>query len=144
MYIAISRINSIIITCYESGGGGGGAIIWYFTKCWNHRKEPRCRVFQIRAQNRNIQLCAQPQHNWKLCMFSSVFMLNLMVFQGLAVLFKPILALHIINFSSCRNNWGGGAQNDISPNILMGGGGGGRLPPAPPPPPRIDASCKEY
>ena len=35
-----------------------------------------------------------------------------MVFQGLAVLFKPILALHI-KFSSCRNYWGGGGKNDM-------------------------------
>ena len=27
--------------------------------------------------------------------------------------FKPILALHIIHCSSCRNYWGGGGQNDM-------------------------------
>ena len=45
----------------------------------------------------------------------------------MTVLFDPILALHIINFSSCRNYWGGGggAKRYVCP------------------PPRIDASeCK--
>ena len=67
-------------------------------------------------------------------MFSSIFyMLNLMVLQWLAVLFKPILGLDIMNFSSCRNNWGGGgtAKRYVCPNIK----------PPPPPPPRIDASA---
>ena len=43
----------------------------------------------------------------------------------MAVLFKPILALHIINFSSCRNYWGEGAKRYVCPpppNIFMGGG----------------------
>ena len=57
----------------------------------------------------------------------------------MTVLFKPILALHIIHFSSCGNYWGGGGggQNDMfapPPIISLGG----RL--LPPPPPRIDAS----
>ena len=58
-------------------------------------------------------------------MFSGIFIYNCMVLKCMIVLFKPILALHIINFSSCLNYWGGGGGNDISP---------------PPPPPRIDAS----
>ena len=45
----------------------------------------------------------------------------------MTVLFKPILALHIINFSSCRNYWGGGQNDMFSPNIFIGGGGGGVL-----------------
>ena len=45
--------------------------------------------------------------------------------------FEPILALHIINFSSRRNYWGGGAKRYVCPpNIFMGGGGD--CPPAPP------------
>ena len=51
----------------------------------------------------------------------------------MTVLFKPILALHIINFSSCRNYWGGG-----------GGGGGETICLPPPPPPRIDASDYKF
>ena len=52
----------------------------------------------------------------------------------MTVLFKPILALHITNFSSCRNYWGGGGKSIcLPPNIFMGV----RLPPQPP---RIDAS----
>ena len=50
----------------------------------------------------------------------------------MTVLFKPILALHIINFSSCRNYWGGGGGNDMfAPQYFNWG----RLPPQPPPPP---------
>ena len=33
----------------------------------------------------------------------------------MTVLFKPILALHIINFSSCRNYWGGGVKTICPP-----------------------------
>ena len=48
----------------------------------------------------------------------------------MTVLFKPILALHIINFSSCRNYWGGGGKTIClpPPNIFIGG----RLAPQPP------------
>ena len=53
----------------------------------------------------------------------------------MTVLFKPILALHITHFSSCRNYWGGGKSICLPPNIFMGA----QLP-QPPPPPRIDAS----
>ena len=59
-----------------------------------------------------------------------------MVFQGLAVLLKPILALHIINFSSCRN-YCGGAKRYVCPpppNIFMGGS-------RPPPPPQDRRLC---
>ena len=61
-----------------------------------------------------------------------------MVFQGLAVLFKPILALHIINFSSCPNYWGGGgrAKRYVCPPPIFSWGGGDCAPP----PLRIDAS----
>ena len=85
------------------GGGGGGGNFKFFGA--------------LRAQNHNIQLCTQsaPQ-NSKLCMLSSIFMLNLMVFQGLAVFFKPILALHIINFSSCRKK-----RYVCSPQYFHGG-----------------------
>ena len=43
------------------------------------------------------------------------------------MLFKPIIALHMINFSSCRNYWGGG-HNDMfaPPPIFSLGGGGGQ------------------
>ena len=52
----------------------------------------------------------------------------------MTVLFTLILALHIINCSSCRNYWGGGGVgNDMfapPPNIFIrGGGGGGSAPP---------------
>ena len=80
----------------------------------------------VKRQSRNIKLCAlsAPQ-NWKLCMFSSIFMLNVIVLKCLIVLVIPILALHIINFSSCRNYWG---QNDVCPlNIFRG-----RTAPPPP------------
>ena len=51
-----------------------------------------------------------------------------MVLKCMTVVFKPILALHI-NFSSCRNYWGGGGQNDIfAPKYFHSGGG---CPPAP-------------
>ena len=43
----------------------------------------------------------------KKCLFSSIFV----KFNGFVVpcsAFKPVLALHIMNFSSCRNYWGGG------------------------------------
>ena len=46
------------------------------------------------------------------------------------MLLKPMLALHIMNFSSCRNYWGGGAKRYVChPNIFMGAT-------APPPPDR--------
>ena len=58
---------------------------------------------------------------------------------GLAVLFKPIITVHIIIF--CRNYWGGG-QNDrplfASPPPQYFHLGGDCPPP--PPVPRIDAS----
>ena len=48
----------------------------------------------------------------------------------MTVLFKPILALHIINFSSCRYYWRGGGQNDMfAPQYFHWGAA------APPPPP---------
>ena len=55
----------------------------------------------------------------------------------MTVLFEPILALHIINFSSWRNYWGGGgAKRYVCPpppppkkNIFIGGGGGGATAP---------------
>ena len=31
------------------------------------------------------------------------------------MLFKPILALHIMNFSSCQNYWGGGGKTICFP-----------------------------
>ena len=52
----------------------------------------------------------------------------------MTVLFKPILALHIINFSSCRNYWGGGGQNDMFPSPPQYFHGGLS-------PPKIDASA---
>ena len=56
-----------------------------------------------------------------------------MVLECLTMLFKPILALHIMNFSSCRNYWGGGGQNAMfTPQYFHWG--------ATAPPPRIDAS----
>ena len=58
----------------------------------------------------------------------------------MTVLFKPIFALHIINFSSCRNYWGGGGQNDMfAPQYFHWRAAA----PPPPPPPRIDASGAE-
>ena len=71
------------------------------------------------------------QKKKKLCIFSGIFMLNLMVLQCMTVLFKPIFALHIIKFSSCRN-YGGGGQNDMfapPPKYFHWGAA------APPPPP---------
>ena len=65
-------------------------------------------------------------------------MLNLMVFQGMAVLFKHILALYIINFQVVEIIGGEKRYVCPPPNIFMGGGG--TALPAPPPPPRIDAS----
>ena len=58
-------------------------------------------------------------------MFSSIFMLNIVVLLCLTLLFKPILALHIMNISRCRNYWagggGGGAKRRVChPNIFMG------------------------
>ena len=56
------------------------------------------------------------------------------------MLFKPIVALHIMNFSSCRNYWGGGGgQNDMfaPPPPIFALGGGGNCPHCPPS--RIDA-----
>ena len=50
------------------------------------------------------------------------------------MLSKPIVALHVMNFSSCRNYWGGGGKTICLPPQYFNGG---RLPP---PPPRIDAS----
>ena len=50
------------------------------------------------------------------------------------MLFKPILALHII-FPSCRNYWGGGGQNDMFATPIFHWGAT-----APPPPPSIGAS----
>ena len=99
----------------------------------NQRAEWCAWVQGRRSVFRNIRLCARsaPQ-NWKLCMFSSIFMLNLMVFQGLAVLFKPIL-LHyiIINFSSKLSKLLGGKTICLPPPQYFHWG---RLPPPPPPP----------
>ena len=58
----------------------------------------------------------------------------------MTVLFEPILALHIINFSSWRNYWGGGGAKRYvcpPPPPQYFHGGGGRLLPSSP---RIDAS----
>ena len=49
--------------------------------------------------------------------------------------FKPILALHIVNFSSCQNYWGGGGQTICLPPpppykyIIFVGTFGGLAPP---------------
>ena len=64
-------------------------------------------------------------------------MLNLMVyfFQGMAVLFKPIIALHIINFYiKFSKLWGGGGGGRArryvpTPNICKGGDCPTPLPP---------------
>ena len=55
----------------------------------------------------------------------------------MTVLFKPILSLHTINFSSCRNYWGGGrGQNDMfAPQYVHSGAA------APPPPPQDQRLC---
>ena len=81
--------------------------------------------------------------NWELCMFSVIFMLNLMVLKWITVIFQPILALDIMNFLIWQNYWGGG-QNDMfapPPPQYFHWGGGGDCPP--PCPPRIDASAPE-
>ena len=93
------------------GGGGGG----------NSKKN--FKIF-IALFQYNI-LRAKRTAKFKLCMLSSVFRLNLMVLQCLALLFKPI-ALHIMNFSSCQNYWGGGgAKRYVCPPIFSWGGGNG-------------------
>ena len=51
----------------------------------------------------------------------------------MTVLFKPILALNVINFSSCQNYWGGAKTICLPPNIFIGGGGGAIALPPPPP-----------
>ena len=48
--------------------------------------------------------------------------------------FKPILALHIVNFSSCQNYWGGGGKRYVCPPppykyIIFVGTFGGLAPP---------------
>ena len=55
----------------------------------------------------------------------------------MTVLFEPILALHIINFSSLQNYWGGGKRYVCPPPPKKKFMGGGRLLPSSP---RIDAS----
>ena len=55
----------------------------------------------------------------------------------MAVLFKPILALHITNFSSCRNYWRG-QSICLPPNIFMGA----RLPPPPPESTPLGGACQ--
>ena len=50
----------------------------------------------------------------------------------MTVLFKPIFALHIIKFSSCRNYWGGGQNNMFAPQYFHWGAAA----PATPPPPQ--------
>ena len=49
-----------------------------------------------------------------------------MVLKCMTVLFKPILALHIINFSSCQNYWGGGGKTICLPPQYFHSGGGCR------------------
>ena len=103
---------------------------------------------RVRKKNQNFRRALRGKSQYKIlqnrkwCMFSSIFMLNLMFFQGLAVLFKPIRALHITNCSSCQNYWGGGGAGGGQNNIFMGWWGA--TAGATPPPPRIDASAKIY
>ena len=71
------------------------------------------------------------------CVYVSVFMK--FTFNGFVVpytmILKPILALHIMNFSSCQNYWGGGGKTICPPIFSLGA-----TPPSPPPP-RFDASA---
>ena len=122
----LSQIGQCIIRGVDpyfglGGGGGGGGTRVY---------KKNFKFFgALRAQIRNI--------NIKNSVCSVAFsVLNLMVLQCLTVLFKPILAWHIMNFSSCRNYWRGGGQNDMFTTPIFSWG---RLPP-PPLPPRIDAT----
>ena len=77
-------------------------------------------------------------------MFSSALMEMCNGLYCLAMLFKHILALHIMIFFKLSKLYGGGggaAKRYVSPPICSWGGGGATAPsPPPPPPPRIDAS----
>ena len=92
---------------------------------WGVKSKKNVKFFgALCAQSCNIKLCAQsvPQ-NRKLCMFCSVFMLSLMVLQCFALLFKPILALHILLIFQVVEIIGGGGGKTIClpPNIFIGG-----------------------
>ena len=54
----------------------------------------------------------------------------------MTVLFKSILALHIIKFSSCQNYGGGGAKRYVCPPPPYFHWGAADPPPPPPPPPQ--------
>ena len=109
-------------------GGGGGA------KC---EKWPK-KIGALCTQGRNIKLFAHsaPQ-KLKWCIFSGIFMLNLMVCSAWQYFLNLFLQLHIITFSSCRNYWGGGKIICLPPPppifSLGRGGGGGDCPSAPHP-----------
>ena len=87
-----------------SDGGGGG-------------------ISAPHAKSHHKTLRAERAANWKLCMFSSIFMLN---FFRAWQCFLNLFLHYIINFSSCRNYWGGGGgKRYVCPPIFSLG----RLPP---------------
>ena len=108
-----------------SDWGGGGGLAKVENAPSPPKKKKKKKIGALRAQSRNIKLCAK---------MTIVYKFNGFVVHDSA--FKPILALHIINFSSCRNYWGGGGKTIcLPPPQYFHGGGGGSDCPQPPPPP---------
>ena len=86
--------------------------------------------WRAKSQYKNLRRARRIEN----CVCLVVFlMLNFMVLYCFTMLFKPIyiLAFHIVNFSSCRNYWGGGgeAKRCLPPKYFHWGGGGGTAPP---------------
>ena len=88
------------------------------------------KQYSTKAKSQYKALRAERAAKLKI-VYSSIFMLNVIVLKYLIVLVIPILALHIINFSSCRNYWG---QNDVCPCLPPQYFQESGLPPPPPPP----------
>ena len=92
-----------------------------FSDWWGGKSKKKFNIFS--AQNRNIKLCAQcaPQ-NLKLCMFSSIFMLNLMVSQPWQCFLNLFLHYILLICQVVKIIGGGGAKSSMF---------------APPPPPKF-------
>ena len=97
--IFVYRFLSILVSCQYNAV--------YIAPYHKQGRRSVFRIFLRKAHRKNSHF---------LCLLYSIFKLNVMVLQVVIYsALQPILALHIMNFSSCQNYWGGGAKRYVCP-----------------------------